>query len=48
MIILTNVLLDVTWAHCPSHSLAEGPVQYLSVHIDTIIMLEWLDCDIGK
>ena len=36
MIILTDALFRT---HGPNHSLVEGLIQYLPVHIDTIIML---------
>ena len=35
----SDALLDITWTHCPNHSLAEGLVQDSSVHSG---------CDMGK
>ena len=39
VIILYDALLNIPWTYCPSHSFAEGLIEYSSLHIDTIMIL---------
>ena len=47
MITLADGLLDKTWTHCPSNSLAESLIQcYLKMLIPSDLVM--VDCDMGK